>query len=306
MKQKIIAKATFLHGQAGKYEEMLKEGKKIEGDVVLKDTGAFIEASIGGDVIGNVVTEGYEIPKVYTATLEGLGDEPKSFLISVDTEAKASGGDFESRRDEVVKKGFHVDDVDRRIDYMTEEGFHPSVIVAVLKFLSEHGNPEESIMIEGCDPVFRKTGDISPIMKMCMAACTQSALILFGEKSTGKNVASHTAAWLLGQPEYRIGFQRDMGIDDAFGGKGTDNSAAEALDEELATAYVLYNADPAANANFASEAGKFELLKAQAASIRVVQNKSALLKWAAEGGVMMFDGATCSATSQLADEMRQL
>ena len=288
MKNQIKVKSTFLHKAGKELEQKLTDGKKVDTEVTLVDTGAFIEARINGEAIGNVVTEDFEVPKVYTATLEGKGDEPLSFLVTVEANATEASGDYASEKEAVMKKGFTEEEVSERIAYMEEEGFHPSVLVAALDFLANFGSPEETARIDN-GPHYRKTGDDSPTQEMVKAACTQSALILFGEKSTGKNVASHTVAWLLGQPEYRIGFQRDMGIDDAFGGKGTDNSAAEALDEDLAYAYVLYNADPSANANYAGDAGKFELLKAQASSIRVVQNKSALLKWAAEGGVMMFD-----------------
>ena len=287
-KSSIIVKATFMHKAGKDLYQKLEEGKKVEKDVTFVNTGAFIEAQIDGAAIGNVVTPDFDIPKLYTATLEGKGDESMTFIVSVE-EGASGTSEYEAEKADAVSKGFSAEDVDERIRYMTEEGFHPSVIKAAISFLASYGDPENAIKIGPNDPVYRRTADDSPIQEMVKAAYTQSALILFGEKSTGKNVASHTVAWLLGQPEYRIGFQRDMGIDDAFGGKGTDNSAAEALDEELATAYVLYNADPRANANYASDAGKFELLKAQAASIRVVQNKSALLKWAAEGGVMMFD-----------------
>ena len=289
----IIVKGTFLHTFATELESKLTAGEVIESPVVFKDTGAFIEAQIDGVAFGNVETEGFVIPKLYTACIKSKGDAAKSFVVEIDEAKGISTGGYDDEKEEAVKKGFSEEDIDARIEYMVQEEFHKSVIKAVLNFLAKYGKPSKAVKISAGEPVYRKPGKISPVMKMAMAACTQSAIILFGEKSTGKNVASHTVAWLLGQPEYRIGFQRDMGIDDAFGGKGTDNSAAEALDEELASAYVLYNADPNANANYAGDAGKFELLKAQASSIRVVQNKSALIQWATDdeegGGVMMFD-----------------
>lgn len=284
----ITVKGTFLHSYAAEIEKRLAEGEKIDSLVIFRDTGAFIEAQLDGKAFGNVTDKGFEIPKLYTATIRDCGNEPKSFLIEVDETAASSSG-YAKEIGNAILKGFSEDEIEERIRYMEEEEFHPSVIRAVLEFLGSFGNSNEAVRIAKDEPVFRKPGKISPIMKMTMAACTQSGLILFGEKSTGKNVASHTAAWLLGQPEYRIGFQRDMGIDDAFGGKGTDNSAAEKLDQELALAKLLFDADPVANRNYAEDAAKFELLKAQSASIKVVQNESALIKWAKDGGVMMFD-----------------
>ena len=293
----VKVKGTFLHSFASELEAKIASGEMIESPVVFKDTGAFIEAQLDGRAFGNVEDKGFEIPKLYTATIKGCGDEPKSFLIEVDTETASSGAGYEKETADAVFSGFTEEEVAERIQYMEEEDFHPSVIKAVVSFLAKHGNAQHSVRIAKGEPVYRKTDKASPVMNMAMAACTQTGLILFGEKSTGKNVASHTAAWLLGLPEYRIGFQRDMGIDDAFGGKGTDNSAADGLNEELSLAKLLYESDPKEYANLADDAARFELLKAQASSIRVVQNKSALLKWAMgdedeglkPGGVMMFD-----------------
>lgn len=316
----IKVKGTFLHSFASELEAKISSGERIESPVIFKDTGAFIEAQTDGRAFGNVETPGFEIPKLYTATIRDCGDEPRSFFIDLDTETAACGAGYGMETADAISSGFTEEDVAERIRYMEEEEFHPSVIRAVIGFLAQHGNAKHSVRIEKGEPVYRKTDTVSPVMNMAMAAVTQTGLILFGEKSTGKNVASHTAAWLFGLPEYRIGFQRDMGIDDAFGGKGTDNSAADGLNKDLALARLLYESDPKTYANFADDAARFELLRAQASSIRVVQNKSALLKWAMgdedlkesedevirPGGVMMFDEVNMAHANLLQSIMNPL
>lgn len=99
-KQIITVKGTFLHKDSAKYEELLRSGGAVEDSIILKDTGAFIEASVNGDVIGNVATEDFELPKLYTATLKGLGTEPKSFLVEVETsEGSAAPSERRERED---------------------------------------------------------------------------------------------------------------------------------------------------------------------------------------------------------------
>ena len=114
-------------------------------------------------------------------------------------------------------------------------------------------------------------------------------LLLEGEKSTGKNVLTTTLAWFNCKPYYRIGMSAGMDMDSVFGGKSTDNSAAEGLDLELAMAKVLVSADPVKYENYLADAAKFELLKAQSASLRIIQNKAEIVDWAKDGGVLLFD-----------------
>ena len=318
MKNQITVKATFMHSNAAKYEKMLKDGMSIDSEVVFKANGAFIEAQVNGEAIGNV--EGsFDIPKVYTAMITGLGSDPMTFVIEVEEAGgSASSSEYDSLKEAILKKGFHVDDIDRRIDYMNEEGFTPEVIAFVLEWLALYGDPSINFIVDGNNPIYRRVNDKeSPVSKMIRAAATQGCQILSGQKSTGKNVAAHTVAMLLAMREYRVQFQRDMGIDDVFGGKGTDNSASAELSPELAQAHMLYSKDPEAYASYAEDASRFEYLKAKSASISIVQNRSDVIEWATSvdedgnekqfpGGVMMFDEINMSHANLLQSIMNPL
>ena len=132
MKKEIKVKGTFLHKDAAKYEEMLKSGAEIKDPVTLKDTGAFIVASVNGEDIGNVVTEGFVLPKLYTATLKGLGDEPKSFLIEVDTASAETSEDYAEEKALINSDIVPPEEVDAMIACMEANRVGPTVISRVL------------------------------------------------------------------------------------------------------------------------------------------------------------------------------
>jgi len=293
MKKSISIKKTATERNGSKWLEIAAKGP-IAADVKIEanQSGKLI-AYIDDEAIGRVQMSEYELPEVYEVRITGVDpDTPNTFLAEMDvatTTKKAGSGSFSEMIDDIISKGIaSKEDIEERVQIMQENDVKKSVISAALEDYASFDAPvvKPSAIYQNA----RADGEESILNQALIAALTQSALIFSGEKSTGKNVCAETLAYVLGRPYYRINFERDMLLEDVFGSKTTDNSAAEKLELELAKAKIKVElaSDKASDEDF-EKAAMFELFKAQSASIRLVQATSDIIRWAKEGGVMMFD-----------------
>ena len=79
-------------------------------------------------------------------------------------------------------------------------------------------------------------------------------------------------------------------LEDVYGTKTTDNSAAEKLELDLAKAKIKVElASQKATDEDYEKAAMFELYKAQSACIRLIQSTSDIIRWAKEGGTILYD-----------------
>lgn len=291
-KKTVIVKKSFMAPYGEELEAKLRSGAEETISVTFSDNGAFIEAIVeaetGPEPIGNVVGD-LSIPKIYTANVAGLGEEEGTFIVEMETSsAAASSGDYADERAAAIARGFTAEEFDERVEYYRSENFPPRLTGLFLKKLSEWGQPGKCPKGPSAGAVYRNLypEKTSPILIMLVAACTRVALILFGEKSTGKNCASTTVAWLLGLPESIQGLQRDMSIEDFFGGQGTDNSASENLTQDLCSAWLEYESNPGlASEETRSKAEKWLLYTAKNASVQIKRLWGPLYGWALNGGV---------------------
>lgn len=283
---------AITRSKARTYLEALNGGEKITDPADLVMNNGKVEARINGDTIGYAEIEPGDIPHLYELKLDSTdGKNFTAIMTSGGVAKEEANSALQESKEAAMEKGFSEEEVDKRIEYMEEEGIHISVILRALAFLAAYGMPDKCPKF-GEQPLFRNPFPDSPtpIKNMLIAALMRKALILYGEKSTGKNIAAHTIAWLLGLPEGRLGFQRDMSPEDIFGGKGTDNSAAEALDVELALSKILVDTHPEkATKEDEERAARFELLKAQSASVRIKHILNFVADLARNGGVLVCD-----------------
>lgn len=293
MELKLVIKKTARHPMGQKYLDMAKDGL-IKSPVTLKETpGARLEASIDGEAIGYVMGEltKDDLPKNYDVSVVGLGDKPGTFdaVLTASDEDVSESISYCDETERIVEAGILTEDeVKSRISVMESNRVHPSVIKAVLDRMQKFEAPL-------CSPkaFYQDTRDEdqSSILNLVLiAALTRTATIFIGDKSTGKNICGETLAYVLGLPYYRIVFERGMVMEDVIGSKTTDNSAAEKLSYELAysKSKLEYGIGTVTEKDI-ENATKFDLYKAESASIRLIQQESSIIQWAKNGGVMMYD-----------------
>lgn len=210
--------------------------------------------------------------------------------------------------DEKVAAGIvSREEMDERLALMQLNGVSEPNIYKVVKAYRKYNKPAHKPRTLYVDPFLenaKKAHKPGIIAEGIRCARLRQPTICEGEKSVGKNVYMETLAWLLGMPLYMIGFSRNMNPNAIYGEKSTDNSASEALRgmETGAIAKVMLESNqPFKNGETRAEAIKqaanFELNKAMAASVSIITDASELYDWMTDGGLMVWNGATCSATS---------
>ena len=293
--EKILVKKTAQHPEGTKYLERAKEGP-IQAPVYLEAKANKVEAVIDGEAIGFVVKmTPEEMPSKYQCTITGLGDNPNTFEASLSVEEGASQNEAGFNADvsayaaevKAAEERSGLSDVAERVSVMIHNRVSGSVIRATLQSYHkvEHLHVPSAIYQDT-----RDASESSILNQALMAAATNAALIFSGEKSTGKNVCAETVAYCRGESFYRINFEKDMMLEDVFGTMTTDNSAAERLELELAKAKIKVEMNPEnASDKDLENAAKFDLFKAQSACIRLVHSTSDIIRWAKEGGIMLYD-----------------
>lgn len=293
MKKEIVIKKTAQNVDGTKYLERAAEGP-INAPVFLQENSrGKIEATIDNEVIGLVVgMTAADIPVKYELKVVGLGDKANTFkaeMTVLKEAASSDNGNVSAYAEEIAEaeKASGLKDVAKRVEVMIDNAVKPSVIKATLAAYHPVENPHiPSAFYKNT----REAGEESILNQALMAAATRSALIFAGEKSTGKNVCAETVAYCRGESFSRINFEKDMLLEDVYGTKTTDNSAAEKLELDLAKAKIKVElaASKATDEDY-EKAAMFELYKAQSACIRLIQSTSDIIRWAKEGGVILYD-----------------
>ena len=154
-----------------------------------------------------------------------------------------------------------------------------------------------------------KRGEEGAIAEGLRHGASRIAAICEGEKSVGKNVFLETIAWLMGMPMFLITFTRQMAPSSIYGEKTTDNSASEILKspeaQRLALARVIA-AGGKADDEVLQAAARFEVLKAQTASVNIVIDQSELYDWLEDGGLIVFNEMNMAEANFFASFTNQL
>ena len=135
---------------------------------------------------------------------------------------------------------------------------------------------------------------------------TGSAVIYEGDRSVGKNVCAETIAQLLNMPYYLITFNKRMSSEDIYGAKTTDNSASQMLTDDRAGAYLTVMQGKGTSQVTLQKAIEFQLYKAKAASINIVQEASQFVEWLLHGGLMVLNEMNLSDPNFFASIFNQL
>ena len=192
-----------------------------------------------------------------------------------------------------------------RLNVMMENEVDPFLIERVIKGYRKYDRPVRRPSCIYVDPYLEDTKrrkEQGIIQRGLRSAVSRHALILEGEKSTGKNVYAETIAWLLGMPSYLITFTRQMSPSSIYGEKCTDNSASELLEafdsSWLKRAKIIHDrlrlgqyeeGLTKEDKMVLEKEAEFEKLKALASSIHIKMEQSELYDWLTVGGVMIFN-----------------
>ena len=305
----IIVKGTFLQPQAAHFEGLLKDGKSVLTPVFFKAAlGNKVEATIDGQPIGYVEDESFEIPKLYDAVLKGLGPDPLSFEVDIDCAETLEGGDYAAEKALIDFDIVPEWEVDKMIEVWESNRVMPPIIRDALVNWVANAERDRAPMPD----VFYMDGnpslDYSYMQDVMISALCGEGILLIGEKSTGKNVMYDNLAWFKCRSKLRIAMSADMDPDSVFGGKTTDNSAAEELNEDMAKAYMrirttspdqlLRELTEETGSIEAAEKGlkelkekaaKYDLLGKLSASMRITQNRAKIVDLAKNGGTLLLD-----------------
>lgn len=290
----IVIKKTAQHIDGGKYLDRAAEGP-IPAPVFFQENKGKVEATIDGEAIGYVVgMTPEEIPAKYEAKVVGVGEKPNTFEAELNVLKDASKNpdeiDFSDFEDEikfaVSESGLKQAEVEERVKVMLDNSVKPSVIKATLSDYHKVTNPHiPSALFKNT----REQAQNSILNQSLMAAHNGQALIYSGEKSTGKNVCAETVAYCRGESFTRLNFQKNMLLEDIFGSM-TFESNTENLTVENALAKVRVDTFPdRVNPSDLEQAAQFEIDKAKAASINLVHATTDIIRWAKEGGIMLYD-----------------
>lgn len=292
----ITVKGTFMHAYAGDLEARLLAGETIDSPVIFKDTGAFIEAQIDGKAFGNVTDKDFEIPKLYTAKIKDRGAEPKSFLIDVDAADHAVvSDDFAEERKLIDPDIVPPEEVDAMIAWMQSNRVHPSIIRDTLISRTAHATENRAPMPKVLYQDENPSRNYSYANDGLISLNQGDMLFMVGEKSTGKNVFWDTLSWIGCKPKLRIAMSASMDPDSVFGGKKTDNSAAERLSEDLAEAWLRVMTSPSSehDEETLKKASEYEVAARKSASVRIIANKGKIVDICKDdengGGTILFD-----------------
>lgn len=199
------------------------------------------------------------------------------------------------------------EDVNERLAFMQANKVAEPIMFRVFKGYRKYNKPAHRPRTLYVDPFLKESLSSKRegvVAEGLRCAVLRMPTICEGEKSVGKNVYMETLAWLLGMPLYMIGFSRNMNPNSIYGEKSTDNSASDELrqldDGAIAKIMLSTNQEfrsAESRANAIKKAAAFEMAKARAASVSIITDASELYDWMTDGGLMVWNGATCSATS---------
>ena len=299
---KVVIKKTMMQKAGTAYFQQAAAGTEIPVNIVFqKNQAGNMVALADGVEIANVLTDvkafvAEVTPENYQARITGVTGNPNEMEVTVSVYAfakktAAKGADamsaFESDIKRIVDEGIMPEaTVCENITVMAENRFPEEMIHQVLAtYTNIYAAPAHTPKVLYKDP--NPKGQ-SKLAQICLNALCGCAIILDGDKSTGKNVAAETIAKVLGRPYYCITGDRKMNADAIFGTKSTDNSAFGMLSTDLALAELRVKQGIGSEEDM-QKAAQFELLKAKCSSVNIVQEVSAFVEWAEFGGVLNFN-----------------
>lgn len=214
-------------------------------------------------------TDEYEF--VLTGLVEGVKNTMSATIIRhiVEVQQVAATGieKFQDEIDRIVSNGIRTQaEMDIIMASMQQNELSDAEIFAVLA-----ANNKKRNRVRAPKAVYHKVNpDDLNARRMVQFALSGRSFILEGGQSVGKNVAIETVCFWLNLPWFLVTMGADMTQDDIYGGKSTDNSAANNLTMELATNAM--NGDK--NAQI-----QYDLFKAKAASVQIVMDESEFHDW---------------------------
>ncbi len=308
---------------AGKFKSLVVIGKTVTGfylfaDTTSEKTNAFAKVMSLTDLNGNEIT-GNDMNDILADKFLGKDHEVKisisgnvvtGDLMSIEEVIKTSSGTKRAKKegyksvmqehvDEMIELGAMRKDVGSAIMATLEENMileDAGLCEQLYKYWTNHwkkfGNkdPKEVSVPRPIykDPALKeyiKDHNEGIISEGLRCALSGHGLVAQGGKSVGKNVWSSTIAMLLNVPMSLLTFSRSMAPSAIYGEKSTDNSASEHLYSEEAKELALKSV----SGKDIDAAADFELLKAQASSVRIIQDQSELFDALQYGRVMIFN-----------------
>lgn len=298
----VVIKKTMMQKAGAAFYAQAAAGTEIPVNIVFqKNQSGTMAAYADGKEIANVLTDVKAFieevaPENYQARITGVTGTPNEMKVTVSVYAFAKKT---IAKDADTLSAFHED-----IKRIVDEGIMPeSTVKENILVMADNRFPEEMIhqILERYTDTYAAPAHTpkvlykdpdpqgeSKLAKIALNALCGCAIILDGDKSTGKNVAAETIAKILGRPYYCITGDRKMNTDMVFGTKSTDNSAFDMLSAELAMAELKVKQGIGDESDL-QKAAQFELLKAKCASVNIVQEASAFVEWAEYGGVLNFN-----------------
>ena len=296
----VVIKKSMMQKAGATYYQQAVAGTEIPVNIVFeKNTVGTMVAKADNVEIANVITDVKAFVEEtakenYRARIVGVTGNPNEMKLCVEvfefakkTVAASTGTNFAEDIKRITDEGIMPEaTVCENIRIMAENRFPEEMIHQVLaSYTNTYAAPAHTPKVLYKDP--NPKGE-SKLAKIALNALCGCAVILDGDKSTGKNVAAETIAKILGRPYYCITGDRKMNADQIFGTKSTDNSAFGMLSADLAMAELKVK-QGIGNADDMQKAAQFELLKAKCASVNIVQEASAFVEWAEFGGVLNFN-----------------
>ncbi len=301
-KFEVVIKKTMMQKAGAAFYQQAVAGTEIPVNIVFKKNAAGnMAAYADGAEIANVITDvkafvDETAPENYQARITGVTGNPNEMQVTVSVfefskKTAAKGADscaaFAADIKRIVDEGIMPEaTVRENITVMAENRFPEEMIHQILAaYTDTYAAPAHTPKVLYKDP--NPKGE-SKLAKIALNALCGCAIILDGDKSTGKNVAAETIAKVLGRPYYCITGDRKMNADAVFGTKSTDNSAFGMLSADLAMAELKVKQGIGDDEDM-KKAAQFELLKAKCSSVNIVQEASAFVEWAEHGGVLNFN-----------------
>lgn len=273
MNTQIIIKKNPTSRAFATVKRQLEGGTSINGIIKLGTTGrsslvyAYLDAYMAETCIGYV--DGLsEIPDDYTITLKSVdnsGAKPciVAEMITNQEEAAVSANEnsdsyepFDEEIKRIVGNGIEKEEnvkaiIDGARGYCCVPD--PVLVAALKRFWTR---PCKNWRLPAIWYTNTLSSNEETYMTTAIIAClVGTGLVLQGPKSVGKNVFFETLASILHLPRARINFMRDMLLEDVFGAKSTDNSAAEQMTLEGAKALLKVQVYQAASNTQISSVG---------------------------------------------------
>lgn len=272
---------------------------------VTDDTGAAQAAT----VLEDTVKIGYDVTEI---SLQGGVIQVKLDELAPVTVTGDLRADVAALADDIVARGINSRaEIDEKISEMRKNRVSDGTIIKVLKSAGYKAMDDQVIHPRTMyvDP---NPNEKPSVMAKCLVmALSSHRFIAEGDKSVGKNVMTEELAWLLNLRYSIKTMSRYLTYEDIFGNMKTEAPELAIMDDgdavDLAKAAVLANvAEAKPNAAMISDAARFEVLRAKAATIRLTREITDFTKWIIDGGMMCLNEVNLADPNFLASFVNQL